>query len=300
MGKHIDELTEYEITVQAKMVILGGTIPWLLSCVFCKLSILCFYNRIFTVKVFLRWSRGLIVAVICYCIAFFAVYMTNCQPIYNLWHPVEWGHCREMSISDFATLGTNITLDIAIIILPMPVLWNLKMPLRNKISISIMFSIGFVTIGVMCWRIAAAARTRSNPDYTYNFPLTAVLSFCELWLGIIVACIPTLAPLLNAYIKPAFKRFTSTFTNTNKSTRGSNCEMMHFDDIGGVDRSGGKYCELEDGSDDRILRSNPALGIAITTECAYEPPRGAPFAASNASAIHVQHQREVKFDAARE
>lgn len=164
MGKHIDELTEYEITVQARvrnelqisrqpysstdtleqMVILGGTIPWLLSCVFCKLSILCFYNRIFTIKEFLRWSRGLIAIVICYCIAFFAVYMTNCQPIYNLWYPVEWGHCREMSISDFATLGTNITLDIAIIALPMPVLWNLKMPLRNKISISIMFSIGFV------------------------------------------------------------------------------------------------------------------------------------------------------------
>lgn len=149
----------------------------------------------------------------------------------------------------------------------------------------------------MGWRIAAAARTRSNPDYTYNFPLTAVLSFCELWLGIIVACIPTLAPLLNAYIKPALRKVKSSFATTNKSSHGSQCETMHLDVID-KDPSGGKYCELEDGSDDRTFRSNTAIGTAVTTECTYDPPRGAPFAESNASAIHVHHQQEVKFVAA--
>ncbi|KAI1135143.1 hypothetical protein F5Y05DRAFT_395763 [Hypoxylon sp. FL0543] len=289
MGRHITELSEYEISVQSRMIILGGTIPWLLSCVFCKLSILFFYNRIFTIREFRRWSYTLIGVVICYCIAFFAVYMTNCRPIDQLWHPANWGSCREMSISDFATLGTNIALDIAIIILPMPVLWNLHLPLRNKISISIMFSIGFVTIGVMSWRITVAAKTRSSSDYTYTFPLTAVLSFCELWLGIIVACIPTLAPLLNAYIKPALGRIVSTFTRSSQVQRDSQSNTVQLNTFHERRRERW-YRELEDGAEDKVFRSNVMPNTATTTECVYEPPQETCYGTSVDSGIHVQQE----------
>ncbi|KAI0380262.1 integral membrane protein [Hypomontagnella monticulosa] len=295
MGKHINELSEYEIKVQSQMIILAGTIPWLFACVFSKLSILFFYNRVFATKEFRRWSNGLIAIVVCYCITFLAVYMTNCRPIDQLWNPVPWGSCREMSISDFATLGTNITLDIAVIILPMPVLWNLQMPLRNKISVSVMFSIGFITIAVMGWRVAAAAQTRSNPDYTYNFPLTAVLSLCELWLGIIVACIPTLAPLLNAYIKPALGRLTSSLTGGSRREHDSEAKSVSLGTVNNS-RRGGAYSELEDGSQERIFESNPTPGMAITTECVYEPPSRALFSGPNNSGIHVQQEVTLATD----
>ncbi len=36
----------------------------------------------------------------------------------------------------------NFALDVTLAILPMPVLWGLQMPIRKKIEISIMFSLG--------------------------------------------------------------------------------------------------------------------------------------------------------------
>lgn len=70
--------------------------------------------------------------------------MTNCRPVYQPWAPVPGGSCRDISKSDLATVGANLVLELAVIILPMPSLWGLQMPLRNKVSVTIMFSFGFM------------------------------------------------------------------------------------------------------------------------------------------------------------
>lgn len=82
--------------------------------------------------------------VICYGIAFLAVFMTICQPIDQMWNPVPGGWCRDTSDQEFSSVAFNLVLDLAIFILPMPWLWGLKMPLRNKVAVSVMFGIGFV------------------------------------------------------------------------------------------------------------------------------------------------------------
>lgn len=82
-------------------------------------------------------------AVACYGVAFMAVFMTICQPIDQSWNPVPDGHCRDTSIQEFTSITFNLILDLCIFILPMPWLWGLQMPLRNKFAISVMFGIGF-------------------------------------------------------------------------------------------------------------------------------------------------------------
>ena len=77
-----------------------------------------------------------------YCIGFFCVYMTNCEPIDQMWNPHPNGECRKGSESDYSTLAINMFLDLAILILPLPALWSLKLPTRKKIVVSIMFSFG--------------------------------------------------------------------------------------------------------------------------------------------------------------
>lgn len=117
-------------------------ICWLLASVFNKLAILAMYNRIFTTPQFRRWSYIISAIVVAYCISFFCVYMTNCEPIDYMWNPTPGGSCRDGAISDYSTLAINLFLDLAIFILPLPTLWSLQMASRKKVVVTIMFSFG--------------------------------------------------------------------------------------------------------------------------------------------------------------
>lgn len=49
------------------------------------------------------------------------------------------GHMRGLFIS----IGTiNLVLDVGVIILPMPVLWNLQLAVRKKLGLTAIFGIG--------------------------------------------------------------------------------------------------------------------------------------------------------------
>lgn len=106
------------------------------------MSILWLYRRIFAVAHFRRYCLVLLIINGCYGISFLIVYLTNCTPVDQLYNPHPDGHCRDMQISDFATVGINILLDIAILVLPLPTLWSLQLPVRKKVVITIMLSFG--------------------------------------------------------------------------------------------------------------------------------------------------------------
>ena len=65
----------------------------------------------------------------------------------------------------------------------------------------------------MAWRIQATYVTTHNPDFAYTLATIGLISGLELWLGIAVACMPTIAPLMQAYVRPAFQRLTSYYNN---------------------------------------------------------------------------------------
>lgn len=117
------------------------------------MSMLWLYTRIFTIRQFQRWAYGVMGVVVCYFIAFLVLFMTNCQPLSHLWDPVPGGWCRELTDEEYTSVAFNLLIDLGIVILPMPVLWRLKMPLQNKISVSIMFGIGlmlaYITLSIL-------------------------------------------------------------------------------------------------------------------------------------------------------
>ncbi|KAI1758643.1 hypothetical protein GGR53DRAFT_516390 [Hypoxylon sp. FL1150] len=205
LGKPGAELSNEEIDVIAKLIITSD-VCWLLASVFVKMSILWLYRRIFAVRSFAYWCWALMAINGCYGASFLIVYLTNCTPVDQLWNPSPDGHCRDMQISDFATVGINLFLDLAILFLPLPTLWGLQLPPRKKLVVTIMFSFGFATIAIMIWRITATIQTRADPDFTLHLGLIGLISFFELWFGIIVACIPTLAPLFRTYGGPLFDK----------------------------------------------------------------------------------------------
>ena len=79
-----------------------------------------------------------------YGVAFLCVFCTNCHPLSYSWNPVPGGYCKSVTVEELTSVSLNMVLDTAMVILPMPPLWGLRMATRNKIALSILFSLGLL------------------------------------------------------------------------------------------------------------------------------------------------------------
>ncbi|KAJ3952195.1 hypothetical protein N0V92_011372 [Colletotrichum tropicale] len=277
LGKHTNELTlpDPGSTYTIIQLILASGVTWLLGTIFIKFAILWMYTRIFATAQFKRWSRILMGVVGAYGVAFLILFMSRCTPMSQQWAPVEGGHCRDITIDQIVSVTINIVVDIAMTALPMPALWGLQMPLRNKVAVTAMFGMGITTIAIMVWRLVNTVTTIGDLDFVYNLHDIGLISLLELWIGIIIACLPTLGPLLKTYVKPAVSKIGSKLTNPStdrgnihlkdlNSTQGSRVHHPRrtYDKLG----DNVSYVDLERGSKDP----------AVTTKCHYAPGADAP------------------------
>lgn len=67
-----------------------------------------------------------------------------CRPFSFYWRSDIKGRCGNIQLGLLVIAIFNLILDFLLILLPMPVLWKLKMPTTRKIGVSIVFSMGAV------------------------------------------------------------------------------------------------------------------------------------------------------------
>jgi hypothetical protein len=108
----------------------------------CKLSILCFFRRIFTGPAFLRLTRYFSVLILAWCIAGLLVGILNCVPLKKYWNPAIPGHCNDFGTAFIILEIFEIILDIAQLILPVHMISTLNLSRRNKITLSFIFLSG--------------------------------------------------------------------------------------------------------------------------------------------------------------
>lgn len=86
----------------------------------------------------------------------------------------------------------------------------------------------------MAWRIQATYVSEKNPDFVYSLATIGLISGLELWLGILVACMPTILPVIQTYVRPAFDRLTSYYYSrrgSSRNKRGDSDKPIPSDDI---------------------------------------------------------------------
>ncbi|RDW84879.1 hypothetical protein BP6252_02469 [Coleophoma cylindrospora] len=169
---------------------------------FAKCSVLLFYQRIFPNKTF----RAIVWAVI----AFTATYSTasvfvnifSCNPVAKSWDLkyASVGTCINRPVFYFAQASLGIFTDFATVITPLPMMYNLQMPTRQKIAVAgILTTGGFVCI-VSIVRLKSLYDLMNSSDLTWA--TTPALMWCviELNISIIGGCIPTMKPFLRKYL----------------------------------------------------------------------------------------------------
>lgn len=68
--------------------------------------------------------------------------IVQCMPFTSLWNPTVPAHCINLDHVVFVCSVFNIATDVAILVIPMPELWNLGIPRKQKLQITSLFLLG--------------------------------------------------------------------------------------------------------------------------------------------------------------
>lgn len=147
-----------------------------------KASILMLYRRIFTLnlKAFrICWwiSVSLVLA---YFVAIIIIACTQCTPISRLWSLTA--PCQTSFVPAAIFGSINALTDLIILTLPLPMVWGLHLPRKQKIAVSATF-----LLGVLCV-IAISSLLNFSVIWTNNLTSessSSVLFACLTWKGVV-------------------------------------------------------------------------------------------------------------------
>jgi hypothetical protein len=145
----------------------------------------------------------------------------------------------------------------------------------------------------MAWRLRFTIVANSDPDFVYNLFSIGLISFLELWLGIIVACIPTLAPLLKTYVKPMVSKISVRSERSRVRLQEIPSTVVSSQGSRGTRKASKIYSEIgEESPVGSFEQSQPTEMGRVTTNCRFEPGTMLPRDAQGG--IYVQHDIEAQ------
>lgn len=111
-----------------------------------KVSILCLYLRIFPNKMFRKAAWIVMFLVVGYAASSILATIFQCTPLSKTFRPQTPGKCLNLTAFWYTNAVANILGDCAILALPMPVLYALHLPQRQKFGLMMVFALGFLYI----------------------------------------------------------------------------------------------------------------------------------------------------------
>ncbi|KAH7233359.1 hypothetical protein BKA59DRAFT_560178 [Fusarium tricinctum] len=114
------------------------------------------------------------------------ILLAECKPTSAYWTGV--GECWDPRIriySIYATIAFSIVTDLLCSLLPIFVIWRVNLPLKTKISVWALMSLGLIATGFGIAR--AASLGTMTADLSWFYAITAIWSNLELYLGIVAA-----------------------------------------------------------------------------------------------------------------
>lgn len=116
---------------------------YLVSLLGYKMSILVLYLRLFAVNKTFRHLTWLVMFFVSgYLFSNLWTQIFGCSPRSKYWNPDIPGHCINYTKAGLAYGSMNIFSDLIIFILPLPIVWRLKLSRKEKAGVSLIFMSG--------------------------------------------------------------------------------------------------------------------------------------------------------------
>ncbi|KAF7904813.1 hypothetical protein BELL_0743g00050 [Botrytis elliptica] len=202
IGVHAAQLTYDQLINAAKYQVLVE-IGYILCTAIIKTSVGLLLLRITSVKTFYKYVIWISLAIIwIWTIVTFVISCVQCRPLKASWDPLTPGVCLEPRIITnfaYAISAETIFFDWLFALLPIPMLWDIKMSLRLKCSIMVILSLGIVASAATIIRVKYLVAFLNVTDALYSITPVFIWSTIEIALGIIAASTATLRPLLRSW-----------------------------------------------------------------------------------------------------
>ncbi|BCS02755.1 uncharacterized protein AKAW2_61019A [Aspergillus luchuensis] len=170
-----------------------------------KISLLVLMRGIFAVSRTFRLGSNILVGLTAiWTISFFISNLFTCYPITALVEEYYGHKCLNSLAMWYAGCITDVLIDLIIMVLPLPMIFKLQLPQKQKLAISAMFVMGTAVVGIsitrmaMYFHIGATYLEHYNDDSYFISPVVFWTNI-ESSLAVILACLPTLRPLWTFY-----------------------------------------------------------------------------------------------------
>ncbi|KAJ5324307.1 integral membrane protein [Penicillium atrosanguineum] len=201
---------------------------WAISIACFRLGILEFYVQTFTTRLFRNFAYGAMGVVCLFFIATIAVILRLCVPISWNWEKSIHGSCGSERAAELAAAGFNLALDVIIVLLPFPVIWGLHMSVQKKAAVMATFALSVCISAINLARIIHVLECNLM-DYTFCTANKAILTVAEMAVGITVACVPMLGPVIFPERRRRFSKGYCPVT-THKRWHGSDSKASPRND----------------------------------------------------------------------
>ena len=222
------------------------SLAWAFALLFIKMSILLLYRRIFAVKKFLLVTNIMGGFVFCWFLIVIFELAFVCRPYAFNWDKsIHGGKCGPQIKLWLSNGILHVIVDTIILILPMPMVWRLNTKLSNKISLSIVFGLGFLYVKlcipaqffqrrsanrndvtsipvVGCLRLRSLVQVDFR-DPSFTVPNAFLWSMLEPPFAIICSSLPIIKPL-TAELAPTFITERTHFRNKGPFSIAANCK----------------------------------------------------------------------------
>ncbi|EKV21207.1 hypothetical protein PDIP_08740 [Penicillium digitatum Pd1] len=150
-----------------------------------------------------------------------------CIPVHAFWSPsaeIRRTKCLPATPVWFTNAAIQTSTDLVILILPLPLLWKLQLPKREKWGILIVFSLGIIVVATSAARMYPLSIMVARGDFTYVSAQAALWSALEANVSIICICLPPLHPLFSRIFsfcflpRPIKSRASRSHSNTTQAT----------------------------------------------------------------------------------
>ncbi|CAD6583701.1 MAG: hypothetical protein ASARMPREDX12_001423 [Alectoria sarmentosa] len=196
-GKHAQVVGLQRVSRFAKFVYMGE-IVYAVGLTLTKCSILFLYLRIFGINRRLRRiAYGLLGIAVSWGISLTTGAIFQYKPIAAAYNPlISQKTCIKVRDYFVVTSILNVLIDVAILVLPLPLLWQLQLSTSRKLTLSVIFTLGIFTTAISITRTVTLFSI-SEADITWDFVPLILYSTLESNTGFICSCLPVMAPLLH-------------------------------------------------------------------------------------------------------
>lgn len=151
----------------------------------------------------------------------------QCSPISSAWQPWNAGRsCVNIFALWYSNAIYNILTDLIIFLMVPPVIFTLKLPMRQKLALTGVFGLGTIVCAASISRLTTLYSSAYGTDATAGSLISTIWTTIEAGLGIICANLP----MLRTPIQHFFPRlFPSRSGTTRLSSRGVSlpCRSSH-------------------------------------------------------------------------